>query len=354
MSGPIQPYRCQYRPTKMSDCARYARYSSRGGYGRAPSSNSTGVSRSAEIARATAARSSASSASVELTKTRSRWSGVRISRGPRRRPSWASTLPDHRRSVHSHFETRGGRVGASLVDVTRVDMTPAVRFGVAHDFRCPPGSRLHAAGRLRPDDRADRAARRARPRRGVVQRAPLRRGRLPARRFAPVAGAAAAVTKRMRISTNISIVPFAHPLRLAEDLAVLDQLSGGRIELGIGLGYAPHEFRGFGFPVSHRVSRTEECVDILRLAWSGERFSYAGKRYQFEDIRVTPDPVQPGGPPLWMAVSSEPGVRPGGALRNECAAPRACRRCWTAGARRPSRQAAIRTRSESASSARSW
>ena len=112
----------------------------------------------------------------------------------------------------------------------------------------------------------------------------------------------------MRISTNISIVPFAHPLRLAEDLAVLDQLSGGRMEFGVGLGYAPHEFRAFGFPVSHRVSRTEECVDILRLAWSGEPFSYAGKRYRFDDVRVTPDPVQPGGPPLWLAVSSGPSV----------------------------------------------
>ena len=120
----------------------------------------------------------------------------------------------------------------------------------------------------------------------------------------------------MRISTNISIVPFAHPLRLAEDLAVLDQLSGGRIEFGVGLGYAPHEFRAFGFPVSHRVSRTEECIDILRLAWSGEPFSYAGKRYRFDDVRVTPDPVQPGGPPLWLAVSSGPERRARRSLRH--------------------------------------
>jgi alkanesulfonate monooxygenase SsuD/methylene tetrahydromethanopterin reductase-like flavin-dependent oxidoreductase (luciferase family) len=56
------------------------------------------------------------------------------------------------------------------------------------------------------------------------------------------------------------------------------------------------------------VSRTEEGVDLLRLAWSGERFSYAGRRYRFDDVRVTPDPVQVGGPPLWMAVSSPPGV----------------------------------------------
>jgi alkanesulfonate monooxygenase SsuD/methylene tetrahydromethanopterin reductase-like flavin-dependent oxidoreductase (luciferase family) len=80
------------------------------------------------------------------------------------------------------------------------------------------------------------------------------------------------------------------------------------MELGIGLGYAVHEFRAFGFPLSQRVSRTEECVDILRLAWSGERFSYHGRRYHFDDVRVTPDPVQPGGPPLWMGFGSQPGL----------------------------------------------
>ena len=76
--GPSCPYRCQYRPMNTSLCARYARYTSPGGYGRAPSSNITGVSRSAEMARETARRSSASSPSVELTNTRSRRSGVRI------------------------------------------------------------------------------------------------------------------------------------------------------------------------------------------------------------------------------------------------------------------------------------
>jgi alkanesulfonate monooxygenase SsuD/methylene tetrahydromethanopterin reductase-like flavin-dependent oxidoreductase (luciferase family) len=182
-----------------------------------------------------------------------------------------------------------------------------VRFGVAHDFRCPPGSDYTLqdvyAQTLEQIRRLDEL--------GLdevwfSEHHFVEDGYLPS--FAPVAGAAAALTKRMRISTNIAIVPFSHPLRLAEDLAVLDQVSGGRMEFGIGLGYAPHEFKAFGFPVSHRVSRTEECVDVLKLAWSGEPFSYAGKRYQFEDVRVTPDPVQPGGPPLWMAVSSGPSV----------------------------------------------
>ena len=84
--GTSCPYRRQYKPMNTSACARYARYTSAGGYGRAPASNITGVSRSAEIARDTARRSSVSSPSVELTNTRSRRSGVRMtvaSRGPR-------------------------------------------------------------------------------------------------------------------------------------------------------------------------------------------------------------------------------------------------------------------------------
>ena len=72
--------------------------------------------------------------------------------------------------------------------------------------------------------------------------------------FVPVAAAAAAMTSRIRIGTDIALAPFAHPLRLAEDMGILDQLSNGRMELGLGLGYAPHEFAAFGMPRSHRVS----------------------------------------------------------------------------------------------------
>ena len=144
----------------------------------------------------------------------------------------------------------------------------------------------------------------------------------------------------MRISTNIAIVPFSHPIRLAEDLAVLDQLSGGRIEFGAGLGYAPHEFQAFGFPVSHRVSRTEECLDILRLAWSGERFSYHGKRYEFDDVRGD---ARPGPARRSAAVAGDverAERRAGRALRHQRAAPGPGVAARLAGARRPSRPAA--------------
>ncbi len=104
-------------------------------------------------------------------------------------------------------------------------------------------------------------------------------------------------------------LPFNHPIRLAEDLAVLDNISNGRVEIGVGMGYAPHEFKGFGIPVSRRVSLTDEALAALRLAFTGETFSFKGKRYDFQEVKITPGYVQPGGPPLWVAAMSEPGAQ---------------------------------------------
>lgn len=132
-------------------------------------------------------------------------------------------------------------------------------------------------------------------------------GYLPS--WIPVAGAMAAVTERIRFGTDVCLMPFNHPVRLAEDLAVLDNLSNGRVELGVGMGYAPHEFRGFGFPVSRRVSLMDEGIEVLQRCFTGERFSYEGKRYRLDDIVITPGYVQDGGPPLWIAAMSEAGAR---------------------------------------------
>jgi alkanesulfonate monooxygenase SsuD/methylene tetrahydromethanopterin reductase-like flavin-dependent oxidoreductase (luciferase family) len=131
-------------------------------------------------------------------------------------------------------------------------------------------------------------------------------GYLPS--WIPVAAAMAARTTHVRFSCDVCLLPFNHPIRLAEDLAVLDNLSGGRVELGVGMGYAPHEFKGFGFPVSRRVSLTDEGLAVLTQAFTGEKFSFSGKRYQFEDVRITPGFVQPGGPPLWVAAMAEAGA----------------------------------------------
>jgi alkanesulfonate monooxygenase SsuD/methylene tetrahydromethanopterin reductase-like flavin-dependent oxidoreductase (luciferase family) len=124
-----------------------------------------------------------------------------------------------------------------------------------------------------------------------------------------MAGAIAARTKRVRLSSDVCLLPFNHPIRLAEDLAVLDNISNGRIEVGVGMGYAPHEFRGFGLPVTRRVSLTDEGIEVLRHCFTGEKFSFRGKRYDFNDVVIRPRYVQSGGPPLWIAAMSEPGAQ---------------------------------------------
>lgn len=131
-------------------------------------------------------------------------------------------------------------------------------------------------------------------------------GYLPS--FQPVAGAMAAVTERVRISTDVALAPFHHPLRLAEDLAVLDNLSNGRMELGLGMGYAVHEFDAFGIPRPNRVSLTEESLAILQQAWSDAPVRFAGKRFEVAGVDVFPKPVQEDGIPLWLAAQSTPGA----------------------------------------------
>lgn len=126
--------------------------------------------------------------------------------------------------------------------------------------------------------------------------------------------AIAARTHRVRLGTAVILAPLHHPLRLAEDLAVVDLFSGGRLDIGLAAGYRRKEFDVMGVPRSERGQRTEETVQLLRLAWAGEAFSFHGKSYQFENVIVTPPPAQPGGPPLFLGGSTVPPARRAGRL----------------------------------------
>lgn len=121
-------------------------------------------------------------------------------------------------------------------------------------------------------------------------------------------GAIAARTSRVRIGTNLIQLPLHNPVRLAEDALVVDALSGGRLRLGLGMGYYHQEFDGLGRSLKQRVSRTEEGIAILRKAFAGEPFSFEGKRYNFGEIRVTPEPVREGGPEIWMGGFAQPAI----------------------------------------------
>src|SRR5213592_2097202 len=98
----------------------------------------------------------------------------------------------------------------------------------------------------------------------------------------PTLAALAAATDRIRLGTGILLTPFHHPLRLAEDAATVDLISGGRLILGLGLAWREEEFRTFGIPLESRVARTEEAVEILRRSWTGERFSFEASAHSLD------------------------------------------------------------------------
>ena len=134
------------------------------------------------------------------------------------------------------------------------------------------------------------------------------------------------------------------------DFMILDAVraSGGRAAAA-GIAYQPPDFAAFGVPQRQRVRRTEEGVDILRKAWSGEPFSYESKYHTIEDVRVTPRPYQKGGPPIWLAVAITSGARqkavqtgPPRPLLSVPMKPARGLRCASSGARRSASKTATR------------
>ena len=120
----------------------------------------------------------------------------------------------------------------------------------------------------------------------------------------PMAAAIAARTRNVRIQLAALIAPFHDPLRLAEDVAVVDLLSNGRLDLVVANGYVPGEFAMFGEAMSDRVRRTTELVSVLKQAWTGRPFEYRGRT-----VQVTPTPAQPGGPAISLGGSTDAAAR---------------------------------------------
>lgn len=118
----------------------------------------------------------------------------------------------------------------------------------------------------------------------------------------------AARTQNLRVGTGVTLAAFYHPLRIAEEIALLDVLSGGRINCGAGRGFDPHEFEIFGVPIAESTERFRECVEIVLAAWSQERLTYRGKYHEYADIEVLPKPAQRPHPPVWVAASSSGAV----------------------------------------------
>ena len=121
-----------------------------------------------------------------------------------------------------------------------------------------------------------------------------------------VAAAIAARTVRMRIGTNVLLLPMHHPLRVAEDAAVVDLLSGGRFVLGVGQGYVQHEFETLGFDRKYRPSLFEEGVKVIRQALEEGHIGFEGKRWRFEDLSFEPRPS--GRLPIYIGAFADPAI----------------------------------------------
>ncbi len=121
---------------------------------------------------------------------------------------------------------------------------------------------------------------------------------------AVLAAAIAAKTKRIKIGIAVAVLPFHDPIRVAEDYALLDVISGGRLVFGVGRGYQPHEFKGFGIPMEEARERFDESMQIIDGLWRNESFSFSGKHFKFENVKLVPRPIQKPAPQMWVAAVS--------------------------------------------------
>jgi alkanesulfonate monooxygenase SsuD/methylene tetrahydromethanopterin reductase-like flavin-dependent oxidoreductase (luciferase family) len=125
-------------------------------------------------------------------------------------------------------------------------------------------------------------------------------------------GALAAATRLVRLGSGVIALPFRNPIRVAEEFALIDLISDGRLEFGIGRGYQPVEFHGYGVDPTKSREIFNEALEIILQAWTRDRVNFAGAHFKLEDVVVRPKPIQKPHPPIWMAaVSAESFVYAG-------------------------------------------
>ena len=122
--------------------------------------------------------------------------------------------------------------------------------------------------------------------------------------------ALAARTSTLRFATAVLLLPLYNPLDIAEQVATLDCLSGGRIILGVGIGYRSYEYDALGLSWRSRGSRLEEALEVLEQAWTEERVNFSGVHFSFHDLGVWPKPFQRPRPPIWIGAQARRGNRP--------------------------------------------
>ncbi|MBV8493914.1 MAG: LLM class flavin-dependent oxidoreductase [Alphaproteobacteria bacterium] len=127
---------------------------------------------------------------------------------------------------------------------------------------------------------------------------------------------AAVVSRRLRLGTNVYLVPLRHPVPIAKQVATLDHLSEGRLIFGVGVGGEfPKEFEACGVPLSDRGARLSAAIPLLRQLWSGEPVSYEGRYLgAFAEVSMQPPARQPGGPPIWVGGRADAALARAGRL----------------------------------------
>jgi probable F420-dependent oxidoreductase len=133
--------------------------------------------------------------------------------------------------------------------------------------------------------------------------------------------ALAARTSRLKLVTTVLVLPLYHPLDVAETVASLDHVSGGRVILGVGAGYRPYEAEAVEVPYGRRVSRMTESIAVLREAWTEDKASFAGEHFNFHDVAVLPKPVQQPHPPIWMGALAPKAIERAGRIGDGWIAP---------------------------------
>ncbi len=118
----------------------------------------------------------------------------------------------------------------------------------------------------------------------------------------------AGATHRLRLATAVLVAPYRHPLLQAKQIATLDSLSNGRLEVGLGVGWLAEEFAALGVEFEDRGSITDETVSLMRLLWTGEPVFHEGRHFAVRGVRCLPRPAQTPGPPLWIGGNSAPAL----------------------------------------------
>ena len=118
-----------------------------------------------------------------------------------------------------------------------------------------------------------------------------------------------ATTNRVLLGTSVLVLPYHNPVELAKYAATLDQMSGGRVTLGVGVGAMTEEFAALGIPMNRRGSMTNESIRIMKELWTQEDPSYQSRRWNFTDLKFSPKPAQKPHIPLWIGGASPGALR---------------------------------------------